>query len=66
MDYICPQIYWPIGHAKLDYRDHRPLVDRHRGGTGVKLYIGMADYQADKDDPRTPGTGWTPSRPSSS
>ncbi|MCQ4865653.1 family 10 glycosylhydrolase [Pseudoflavonifractor phocaeensis] len=57
VDYICPQIYWPIGHAKLDYETIARWWTDTVEGTGVKLYIGMADYQADKDDPEDPWYG---------
>lgn len=57
VDYICPQIYWPIGHATLDYETIARWWTDTVEGTGVKLYIGMADYQADKDDPESPWYG---------
>jgi N-acetylmuramoyl-L-alanine amidase len=45
IDYIVPQIYWPIGRAGADYdivvRWWRDVAD----GTSVKLYIGHAAYQ---------------------
>lgn len=46
LDYICPQVYWYIGHKSMDYA---AIVDWWADtveGTGVSLYIGMADYQA--------------------
>ena len=45
LDYIVPQIYWPIGREGADYDI---LARWWRGvarGTGVKLYIGHAAYQ---------------------
>ncbi len=59
IDYICPQIYWYIGHKTMDYETIiRWWADTVKG-TGVSLYIGMADYQAGKTDPADPwyGTG---------
>ena len=49
--------YWPIGHATLDYETIARWWTKTVEGTGVKLYIGMADYQADKDDPEDPWYG---------
>ncbi len=54
VDYICPQIYWYIGHPTMDYETVARWWKETVEGTGVKLYIGMADYKADageKDDP---------------
>jgi len=59
IDYICPQIYWYIGHPTMDYETiARWWVDTV-AGTGVSLYIGMADYQAGKADPSDPWYGTT-------
>ena len=56
IDYICPQIYWYIGHARTDYETiARWWADTVRG-TGVQLYIGMADYMI-SDDPDSPWYG---------
>lgn len=46
IDYICPQVYWPIGHRTSDYSTIVKWWADTVRGTGVKLYIGMADYQA--------------------
>ena len=57
IDYICPQIYWYIGHKAADYdtlvRWWADVVD----GTDVRLYVGMADYQAGNSDPSSPWYG---------
>ena len=57
LDYICPQVYWYIGHKTMDYetivRWWADVVE----GTGVSLYIGMADYQAGNSDPESPWHG---------
>ncbi len=51
VDYICPQIYWYIGHKTMDYKTIAQWWADTVRGTGVKLYIGMADYQACNSDP---------------
>ena len=57
IDYICPQVYWYIGHKSMDYETIvRWWADVVRG-TGVSLYIGMADYQAGNEDPESPWHG---------
>ncbi len=45
VDYIAPQLYWTIGFAKADYAKLLPWWAAVVKGTGVKLYIGMADYR---------------------
>ncbi len=57
VDYICPQIYWPIGHATMDYAVVARWWADTVEGTGVKLYIGMADYKAGEKDPTSPWYG---------
>lgn len=47
VDYICPQVYWYVGHKSMDYRAIANWWADVVKGTGVKLYIGMADYMAD-------------------
>lgn len=54
IDYICPQIYWYIGHKTMDYAAIARWWADTVEGTGVSLYIGMADYQAGKSDPADP------------
>lgn len=57
VDYICPQIYWEIGHPSMDYATiARWWADTVRG-TGVKLYTGMADYKAGDSSPSSPWHG---------
>lgn len=43
IDYICPQIYWYIGHKSMDYATVARWWADTVKGTGVSLYIGMAD-----------------------
>lgn len=59
IDYICPQVYWYIGHKSMDYETiARWWADVVRG-TGVSLYIGMADYQAGNTESSSPWYGIT-------
>jgi len=49
IDYVTPQLYWPIGDARADYAK---LVDwwaRQVEGTKVQLTIGQAAYRVGKD-----------------
>ena len=57
IDYICPQIYWYIGHETMDYAAVARWWADTVEGTGVRLYIGMADYLADNADPASPWHG---------
>ena len=57
IDYICPQIYWYIGHKKMDYATVARWWADTVKGTGVSLYIGMADYLAGSSDPKDPWYG---------
>ena len=57
IDYICPQIYWYIGHRSMDYATVARWWADTVDGTGVELYIGMADYLADNADPASPWYG---------
>lgn len=57
IDYICPQIYWYIGHKSMDYAAIARWWADTVEGTGVRLYIGMADYQAGNSDPASPWHG---------
>ncbi len=59
VDYICPQIYWQIGHASADYETLARWWAQTVQGTDVALYIGMADYQAGNTDPTSPWYGIT-------
>ena len=51
LDYIAPQLYWPIGFAKADYARLVPWWSAQVEGTGVRLYIGMADYRVGEPGP---------------
>ena len=53
IDYICPQVYWYIGHKSMDYATIVSWWADVVKGTGVSLYIGMADYQAGNTDPNS-------------
>lgn len=57
VDYICPQIYWNIGHEKADYETLAKWWSDVVDGTDVKLYIGMADYKAGETNPNSPWYG---------
>ena len=57
IDYICPQVYWYIGHSSMDYETIVKWWADTVKGTGVSLYIGMADYQAGNTDPTSPWYG---------
>ncbi|MCF6366612.1 MAG: family 10 glycosylhydrolase [Bacteroidales bacterium] len=47
IDYVAPQLYWPIGHK---YADYKTLVDWWSKHTyGKHLYIGHAVYRTGKD-----------------
>ncbi len=59
IDYICPQIYWYIGHKSMDYAAVARWWADTVKGTGVSLYIGMADYLAGNSDPKSPWYGTT-------
>ncbi|MGL4362880.1 MAG: family 10 glycosylhydrolase [Cellulosilyticaceae bacterium] len=45
IDYIVPQIYWEIGHAKADYATLVKWWSNLVKGTDVKLYIGQGIYK---------------------
>lgn len=57
VDYICPQIYWYIGHPTADYDTLVNWWADVVKNTNVKLYIGMADYQAGNEDSTSPWYG---------
>ncbi|MER5390185.1 family 10 glycosylhydrolase [Saccharopolyspora sp. NPDC002686] len=52
VDYIAPQVYWPIGHPAADYAKLVPWWSGTVAGTGVDLYIGQAAYRVGQE-------GWT-------
>lgn len=45
VDYIAPQLYWPIGFAAADYAKLVPWWAETVAGTNVGLYIGEALYE---------------------
>lgn len=49
LDYIVPQLYWTIGFDKADYAKVLPWWAETVKGTGVQLYIGMADYRVGEE-----------------
>ena len=57
IDYICPQVYWYIGHSSMDYETIVRWWADTVEGTGVSLYIGMADYQAGNTSESSPWYG---------
>jgi uncharacterized lipoprotein YddW (UPF0748 family) len=46
VDYICPQLYWHIGHESADYAKLVPWWAKVARGTGTALYVGEALYRA--------------------
>ncbi|QSB17373.1 family 10 glycosylhydrolase [Natronosporangium hydrolyticum] len=46
VDYVVPQIYWPIGFAAADYSVLVPWWSDVVAGTQVQLFIGQATYRA--------------------
>lgn len=57
LDYICPQLYWNIGYSAADYETLAYWWADVVRGTGVELYVGMADYKAGEEDPQSPWNG---------
>lgn len=51
LDYIVPQVYWPIGTKAADYAELVPWWSRTVDGTDVDLYIGEALYKAGDSQP---------------
>jgi uncharacterized lipoprotein YddW (UPF0748 family) len=45
VDYIAPQLYWPVGYTIADYAKLLPWWAHEVAGTGVSLYIGQAVYK---------------------
>lgn len=45
VDYIAPQLYWPVGYTIADYGKLLPWWANEVAGTGVSLYIGQAVYK---------------------
>ncbi|MGC0333130.1 uncharacterized lipoprotein YddW (UPF0748 family) [Streptomyces sp. SAI-170] len=46
IDYVCPQLYWHIGHASADYAKLVPWWAEVARGTGTQVYVGEALYKA--------------------
>ncbi|GAA1564546.1 family 10 glycosylhydrolase [Actinomadura kijaniata] len=49
VDYITPQLYWPIGDARADYATLVDWWSRQVAGTDVQLTIGQAGYRVGED-----------------
>ncbi len=52
LDYVAPQLYWPIGFKAADYRALTAWWSKQVAGTHVRLVIGQAAYQV------AIGPGW--------
>ncbi|QXJ19586.1 family 10 glycosylhydrolase [Actinomadura graeca] len=50
LDYVTPQLYWPIGDERADYATLAEWWSRQVEGTGVQLTIGQAAYRVGQDD----------------
>ena len=57
IDYICPQVYWEIGHSLADYKTLANWWADVVKGTDVELYMGMADYKAGNSSASSPWHG---------
>lgn len=51
VDYIAPQLYWPIGFHAADYRTLVAWWSRQVAGTPVRLVTGQAGYQVGTSGP---------------
>jgi uncharacterized lipoprotein YddW (UPF0748 family) len=51
VDYIVPQLYWPIGDPRADYRTLTAWWSRQVRGTGVQLAIGHGAYRVGEPGP---------------
>jgi uncharacterized lipoprotein YddW (UPF0748 family) len=49
LDYVTPQLYWPIGDPRADYRVLVDWWSRQVAGTAVRLMIGQAAYRVGED-----------------
>ncbi|TDD63538.1 glycoside hydrolase family 10 protein [Actinomadura rubrisoli] len=49
IDYVTPQLYWPIGDKRADYAKLVAWWARQVQGTGVQLTIGQAGYRVGQD-----------------
>ncbi|MBV9845264.1 MAG: family 10 glycosylhydrolase [Kutzneria sp.] len=54
VDYIAPQLYWPIGFTVADYAKLLPWWVNEVAGSGVALYIGQAASRIGSSSP----AGW--------
>ena len=45
VDYVAPQLYWPIGHEAADYRELTAWWSEKLAGSGVSLIIGQGIYK---------------------
>jgi uncharacterized lipoprotein YddW (UPF0748 family) len=51
VDYITPQLYWPIGFKAADYRTLVAWWAKQVSGTHVQLVVGEAAYQVGRPGP---------------
>jgi uncharacterized lipoprotein YddW (UPF0748 family) len=51
VDYIAPQLYWPIGHTIADYAKLLPWWANEVAGTGVALYVGQSASRIGSSSP---------------
>jgi uncharacterized lipoprotein YddW (UPF0748 family) len=51
LDYVVPQLYWHIGFDVADYATLLRWWTGTVAGTGVRLYIGQADYRVGEKGP---------------
>jgi uncharacterized lipoprotein YddW (UPF0748 family) len=51
VDYVAPQLYWPIGYRAADYRTLLDWWSRQVAGTPVQLVIGQAAYRVGHGGP---------------
>ncbi|WP_242892811.1 glycoside hydrolase family 10 protein [Actinomadura litoris] len=49
IDYVTPQLYWPIGDRRADYAELVRWWARQVQGTGVQLTIGQGAYRVGED-----------------
>ncbi|MFI0369751.1 family 10 glycosylhydrolase [Actinomadura sp. 1N219] len=49
IDYVTPQLYWPIGDPRADYAELAGWWARQVEGTDVQLTIGQGAYRVGKD-----------------
>ncbi|MDH6125455.1 uncharacterized lipoprotein YddW (UPF0748 family) [Kitasatospora sp. GP82] len=52
LDYVAPQLYWPIGFAAADYRTLAPWWAAQTEGSDTQLWIGQAVFRV--GDPGQP------------